>query len=94
MGEFYERVVLRHLEFHRNEESFVHLEKFLEEVNGHSYSFRPRMLIKRGTFKMNRQQMDDKSSTEEQIVEKDRTFFCSELVAKAYKVCGIMEPTD
>jgi hypothetical protein len=30
----------------------------------------------------------------EHLVDKDRTFFCSELVAKAYKVCGIMVPTD
>jgi hypothetical protein len=25
-----------------------------------------------------------------EMFEKDRTFFCSELVAKCYKVCGIM----
>jgi hypothetical protein len=30
----------------------------------------------------------------ENLVEEDRTFFCSELVAKCYKVCGIMAPTD
>ena len=28
------------------------------------------------------------------LVEKGRTFFCSELIAKAYKVSGIMESTD
>jgi len=31
-----------------------------------------------------------KKGQEEPIVDKDRTFFCSELVAKAYKVCGVM----
>jgi hypothetical protein len=35
-----------------------------------------------------------KKGQEEPIVDKDRTFFCSELVAKAYKVCGVMQPTD
>lgn len=35
-----------------------------------------------------------KKGQEEPIVEKDRTFFCSELVAKAFKVCGVMQPTD
>lgn len=57
LGQFYERVVLRHLEFHRDETSFVQLEKFLEEVNGHSYSFRPRMLIKRDTVKVDRRKL-------------------------------------
>ena len=28
------------------------------------------------------------------LVEEGRAFFCSELVAKAYKVCGIMQQTD
>lgn len=32
--------------------------------------------------------------SEDQLVDKDRTFFCSELVAKCYKVCGIMQPTE
>jgi hypothetical protein len=30
----------------------------------------------------------------DEIIDKDRTFFCSELVAKAYKMCLIMAPTD
>ena len=28
------------------------------------------------------------------LVEKGRAFFCSELVAKAYKCANIMQPTD
>ena len=28
------------------------------------------------------------------LIEDGRGFFCSELVAKAYKCCGIMQPTD
>ena len=28
------------------------------------------------------------------MVDEDRAFFCSELIAKAYKECMIMEPTD
>jgi hypothetical protein len=28
------------------------------------------------------------------MVDKERSFFCSELVAKAYKICGIMSPTE
>lgn len=30
----------------------------------------------------------------ERLVEEGRTFFCSELVAKCWKVCGIMKPTE
>lgn len=30
----------------------------------------------------------------DKIIEDDRTFFCSELVAKCYKVCNIMQKTD
>lgn len=28
------------------------------------------------------------------MIEEGRAFFCSELVAKAYKCCGIMRPTN
>ena len=52
LGQFYERIVLRHLEFHRDETSFLQLDKFLEEVNGHSFSFKASMLVKRDTVKM------------------------------------------
>lgn len=53
------------------------------------------MLIKRGTFVMKKNmQSSDDTTDEPQFVDKDRSFFCSELVAKAYKVCGIMQPTD
>jgi len=31
---------------------------------------------------------------EKRIIAADRTFFCSELVAKAYKILGIMENDD
>lgn len=35
-----------------------------------------------------------KKGDQEKLVEEDRNFFCSELIAKCYKVCGIMKPTD
>ena len=28
------------------------------------------------------------------MIEEGRTFYCSELVIKIYKVCGILEPTE
>ena len=33
-------------------------------------------------------------STDVRLVEEGRAFFCSELVAKCWKVCGVMKPTD
>jgi len=31
---------------------------------------------------------------DDRLVEEGRAFFCSELVAKCWKVCGIMKPTE
>jgi hypothetical protein len=42
LGDFYERVVLRHLEFKRSDESLSKLEEFLKEVNGHKYGIKPK----------------------------------------------------
>ena len=37
---------------------------------------------------------DEKAPEKTKFVNKDRTFFCSELVAKAYKTFGIIEDDD
>ena len=37
------------------------------------------------------QEEESKTGIERVFVEEDRTFFCSELIAKAYKVLGIIE---
>jgi hypothetical protein len=89
LGKFYDRIVLRHLDFDRSETVLNNLEKFLKEVNGKHYAFKPRQLIKRDTIMVKK---GDKPS--DNLIDEDRTFFCSELVAKCYKVCGIMAPTD
>jgi hypothetical protein len=34
---------------------------------------------------------ESKNNFERIFVEEDRTFFCSELIAKAYKVLGVIE---
>ena len=82
LGEFYQQVVLRHLEIPRNDEMASRLEIFLQEAVGNRYGMstaklffnhRPSLKPKQGAF-----------------IDSDRTFFCSELVAKAYKVLGIL----
>lgn len=52
--------------------------------------------MRQNTVTVNKKDKNDDTDNHEihPIVDKNRTFFCSELVAKAYKVCGIMIPTD
>ena len=81
LGDFYENVVLRHIEVNRSQNMIERLEIFLKESVGNSYGMstskllfhRPSAKPKKGVF-----------------VDEDRTFFCSELVAKTFKVLGIM----
>ena len=53
----------------------------MKEVIGKSYGLSTSKLLKKHTIKKNPGVQ----------VEEDRTFFCSELIAKAYKVLGVME---
>lgn len=39
LGNFYMRVVLRHIDWERSDKSLDHLETFMKEVVGNSYSF-------------------------------------------------------
>ena len=58
------------------------LEVFLKEAVGNRYGISTsKLLFQRNTIK------PKKGS----YIDDDRTFFCSELVAKAYKVLGIMQ---
>ena len=58
------------------------LEVFLKEAVGNKYGISTsKLLFQRNTVK------PKKGS----YIDEDRTFFCSELVAKGYKVLGIME---
>lgn len=82
VGDFYEQVVLRHLEVDRNDEMIDKLEIFLKEAVGNKYGISTsKLLFQRNTVK-------PKTG---KYIDDDRTFFCSELVAKAYKILGIME---
>ena len=56
------------------------LKKFLESVEGKSYSISADKLLK--------------TKTKRVLDEEERTFFCSELVAKAFKTLEILEDDD
>lgn len=81
LGKFYERIAVRHLDFDRSSTALDNLETFLKEVNGSKYS------LKLGQVMKNRETLVGEPKEE-------RSFFCSELIAKCYKVCGIMVPTQ
>jgi len=80
IGEFYEQIMLRHLEFERSDELIDRLEIFLKEAVGHKYGLSTSKLL------YSRPSLKPKEAT---YIEDGRTFFCSELIAKAYKSLGI-----
>ena len=69
------------MEVDRNQDMIQRLEIFLRESMGNSYGMTTSKLL------FHRPSMKPKHGT---FVDDDRTFFCSELVAKAYKVLGLM----
>lgn len=49
IGSFYEKIVLRHLEWDRPDQSLDVLEQFIEQANGHEWKFSLSMLRSRQT---------------------------------------------
>lgn len=85
LGDFYEQVVLRRLEIPRTEEMIARLEVFLKEAVGNRYG------MSTGKLLFHRPSIKPKRGA---FIDEDRTFFCSELVAKAYKILGVMVDDD
>lgn len=81
-NKFYHKCVLRHIEFERTDLVMEKLEQFLNEAVGQKFSLNAKKLLTRETEAV-------KSNVRDHIDE-DRTFFCSELLAKGYKVLGIL----
>lgn len=65
------------------------LAKFLGKTQGRKYGIGADKLVQQKTLRLDKQDDED-----EMNIEEGRTFFCSELVAKAYKVLGIIEDDD
>lgn len=83
VGKFYEKVAFRKLKCVRNDKFIKTFDSFLEEAWDHDYGIGIGKLTAKASFKLT------SDSTQKYIAE-GRTFFCSELVAKAYKVLGVM----
>ena len=79
-GKFYKKMILRHVNFDRGDRMVDNLEKFLSEAVGQSYGLGG--LLRGKTLRPGQ----DSS----RVIQEDRTFFCSELVAKAFKLLGVI----
>lgn len=83
---FYQNIVCRHVKFLRGQKMINNLETFLGEVVGQKYGLSKEKLMK--------QQTDIKSADSNTLIDEDRTFFCSELIAKAFKLLGVIEEDE
>ena len=85
---FYEKIAFRKIKVERSNEMLEILDDFVVEANGQPYRFRLREARK------GRMTSGFKKTEERQYISKDRSFYCSELVAKLFKTCGIIEDSE
>mmetsp|Transcript_13139 Transcript_13139/g.19170 ORF Transcript_13139/g.19170 Transcript_13139/m.19170 type:complete len:240 (-) Transcript_13139:380-1099(-) len=71
----YDRIVFRHLEVHRTDKMVAELENFLEATLGKKYGISAKKIFSR--FRNSEHETEEK-------------FFCSELVAAAYRQIGVL----
>ena len=81
---FYDKIVFRHVNFDRGDKMVDALEKFLSEAVGLKYGIGGNKLMRQKTVKKT-------NGSKNELISEDRTFFCSELVAKSFKILGIIE---
>ena len=91
-GKFYDKVVFRHVNFDRGDTMVDNLEKFLSQAVGHKYGINVDKLSRNQTIRIKDMGVDENG--EQRLIAQDRTFFCSELVAKAFKILGILEDDE
>lgn len=88
-SKFYDKVVFRHITFDRGDTMIDNLQKFLSQVVGNKYGLSANKLTR--TESVDCTDLGIDKNGEQRLIAADRTFFCSELVAKAYKILGIIE---
>ena len=104
IGRFYQKIVLRHLEWSRPDSALDILEQFLEEAQQCKYDLTLNKLVKKQTVNPKKFTQIDEAASEAQnpnheeakvrLIEEGRGFFCSEIVMKAYKVVGLIESNE
>ena len=88
-GKFYDKAVYRHINFDRSDKMLETLDKFLDQAMGHKWVLSVDKLTRDQTVKVPNIGTD--KNGEERLVDKNRSFICSELVAKAFKILGVLE---
>ena len=81
---FYVKCVYRRVKFECTDNALEKFQKFLDEANKQEYEF--------SFEKLKRKNSKTEVDEGREIIDIDRTFFCSELLAKAFKVLGIFKP--
>lgn len=87
VGKFYEKVAFRKLKCKRSDQFIKTFDDFLAEVWDLKYGIGIAKIAKKIS---NGSSVAIKAHTQNLFVNEDRTFFCSELVAKTYKVLGVL----
>lgn len=74
----YKKIVYRKLRFSRSFDNMQRLERFIKTVIGMKYKLNPTKIFRR------------KCENDAENIHGEKTYFCSELVASAYKCMGIL----
>ena len=87
------RVAYRRLNMERTPLRMSKLETFLHDAYGKQYHISVKKLMQRKSVVGSKPDLSsgDGSAKDQDGLAEDRTFFCSELIAKAYKEMGILE---
>jgi hypothetical protein len=82
----YDKVMLRRLEVNRDDQFLKTMQQFVSQNLGKQYSCAPQKLLKAKSTIVDLKKQDE----QEHKQKKERTYFCSELVAAAYKQLGLL----
>ena len=86
-GGFFDKIVTRKLIYEMTPERLNDLDQFRRNCVGNNYGLTIKKLL-------NSQRSEKQFGKRHSEIEKTRTFFCSELIAKAFKVLGIMKDPE
>jgi hypothetical protein len=81
IGNFFDKLAFRKLNFNRDAQNLLALDEFRQQSSGKKYALNIKKIF------TNKSEVFSQQAN----IQEDRQFFCSELVAKAYKVLGVMK---
>ena len=87
---FFDKICTRKLLFEMTSNRLTDLDQFRKNTVGHKYGLQPSRVL----FTTKSQGNFNAEEYKHVEIEKDRQFFCSELVAKAFKVLGVLNHPD